>query len=451
MSAPVISYQEGDLVYTNSDAARPAFPQFVVSHSLDGREFLTTEDTPLNKRHFIYQPCAPNPLLTQMKYCTSEYPYECSGINTMDRSDMLAMEAGSNDCVSVPASCGWRSGRCDVCLKEGMVYWEIELLAGGASAAGEGEDEKKNHQQALNSTPHVRFGIGRRECSLDTPVGCDFYGYGIRDNQLESVHDGKLSQVLPPTRLKPGDRIGLLLMLPSFDEQYEQAMEYTSYKVQALSVTPGNSEFAKKRNKSTNKEFQKALLRNHDPKNIIRDHIAIRYKNQLFFESTDYVRTTKPEYYTSDNRRRADFYQLKGSYLKVFLNGKELGNAFEGLQPFLPPFSELNYNEKFYMNHWKFHSEAIPSRGTDRNSILKNKYTNNGRLGYYPMVSCFNGGVVRIITRKSELKYWNFAVNEGIQRVHTLEELHQQQTGEDIALDIIDELELEAIYGSLKS
>ncbi|AMD18690.1 HBL212Cp [Eremothecium sinecaudum] len=450
MSAPVIPYHNTDFVYDGHSSKRPNWPPVVSSHSSNGHEFVLTEDTPLNKRHFIYQPCCPNPLLKNLKYVNSEYPYEAAGFNTMDRSDMLAMAKNSNDIVSVPEKCGWRSARADVCLKEGMAYWEIEVLEGGHPSGdfSDADGERKQSQYILNTTPHVRLGICRRESSLETPIGCDAYGYSIRDNMMESIHDSKLTQVLPSTKLKPGQRIGLLLKLPSFEEQYKQAMEYTHREIDALN-TGGGSDILKKRAKSTNIEFQKTLLRNHDPKDIIRDQIAIRYKNQLFFESIDYVKKTKPEYHTSQKDPKEE-YTLKGSFLKVYADGQELGNAFEELYPFLPPFSELNYNEKLYMNHWKNYMDSMPKAVNHRIAFLKNKFTNNGKLGYYPAISCFNGGVARIITTKPDLLYWDNVVNQFQEdKIFTLDELYKQQVADDIVWDLIAEIEAEEIRESI--
>ncbi|AET41187.1 Bre2p Ecym_7360 [Eremothecium cymbalariae DBVPG len=454
MSVPVIPYQVSDFVYQDEVSTRPSWPIFDSSHTSKDQEFVTTEDIPLNRRHFLYQPCSPNPLLSQLKYVTSEYPYSHAGINTMDRSDMLAVGKNSNDVVSVIETCGWRSGRCDVPIKEGVAYWEVELVEGGYPGVidDQDDDDKRHHLQMLHSTPHVRFGVCRRESSLEAPVGCDTYGYGIRDNNMECLHNGKLSQVLLPTKLKPGDNIGFLLKLPSFQEQYDQAMAYTERMIEVLSAGNGNNGTSKKRMRNMNMEFKKSLLLNHDPKNIVRDQIAIRYKNQLFFESADFIKTNKSEYVNLENQDDKDFFSLKGSSLTVYLNGEKLGKAFENLQPYLPPFSELHYNEKFYMNHWKNHMDSIPKMGgsSQRNGILKNKYTNNGKLGYYPTISCFNGGIARIITQKSELKYYDSITDEFDTVIHTIDELYKQQIADDIVWDLVDEIEAEAVCATLQ-
>ena len=173
----------------------------------------------------------------------------------------------------------------------------------------------------MNSSAHVRIGITRREASLEGPVGFDSYGYGVRDFSLESIHDGQLQQILDKVpMLKNGDRLGFLVKLPSMDEQIKQAEEYTNRRLEAMishghlknketSVDGSGDYHPGKRQKRgvTNADFQRALLEDIDHTNVIRDHIPIRYKNQLFYEATDYVKTTKPDYYSSDKRERQDY------------------------------------------------------------------------------------------------------------------------------------------------
>lgn len=471
MRINTIPYQlETDLVYSGTETStrRPALPASSVSHvGSDGNTFVKPEEIPLNKRNFIYTPCTANPLFRELKYSTTEYPHDSPGINAMDRSDGLSLGEHSTATVSVPDSSGWRTGRCDISVKEGDAYWEVEIQSGGSLESS--SLSLKSQKEKLNVTPHVRVGISRREASLEAPVGFDPYGYGVRDNTLESIHQGKITQRLPGTRLKSGDRLGLLLHLPSYKEQLRQSKEYTRCKLDALSqsgINDGGStaDFngpSRKRSKLMNTtEFQRALLRDHDPTNIIRDHIAIRYKNQLFFEATDYVKTTKPEYYTSDKRERQDYYSLDGSYLRVYLNGEPIGDAFNDLRPFLPPFSELQYNEKFYFGYWKSGSDhaengangsdSLPlSTGNKRKGqLLKNKYVNNNKLGYYPTISCFNGGVARIVTNTKQLLYWD-KVKQDKRDVKCLDEIYDEQVADEIVWDIIDEVEAEFLCGSL--
>ena len=181
----------------------------------------------------------------------------------------------------------------------------------------------------------------------------------------------------------------------------------------------------------------------------------------MFFEATDYVKTTKPEYYSSDKRERQDYYQLEDSYLAIFQKWLYLGKAFENLKPLLPPFSELQYNEKFYLGYWQ-HGEAR-DESNDKNTtsakkkkqqqkkkkglILRNKYVNNNKLGYYPTISCFNGGTARIISEENKLSTTRsqsdttLLYNKEIQKLTHWIHCCKEQIAEDVVWDIIDELE----------
>ncbi|SCV05505.1 LANO_0H08966g1_1 [Lachancea nothofagi CBS 11611] len=431
------------------DSLRPHLP---ASSEIDDN-LIKPEDIPLNRRNFIYTPCSANVLFKTLKYTTSEYPFDVAGFNYMDRADDLCVSQNSNEIVGVQEPLGWRTARCDACIKEGTVYWEVEVLKDGGLEVPPG-GSLKLLKDKVNSMPHVRVGISRREASLECPVGFDLYGYGIRNVSLESIHDGKMKQTLPQCQVKAGDRLGFILHLPSMEEQIEQARSFSEFKIDALSSYAGSTADGpvKKRAKKLSREFHQDLLRDQDYNNVIRDQIAIRYKNQLFLEATDYVKTTKPEYYTSDKRERHESYPLNDSYLKVFLNGKELGVAFDQLKPFLPPFSELKYNEKLYFNHWR--NEVSTNTGPDefgmrpeprlKHNILRNKYVNNGRLGYFPTVSCFNGGSAKLISSVGELRHWD-TLSKAIPGIKTVNEVFQEQVADDIVWDIVDEVEAEIL------
>ncbi|XDT02995.1 Hypothetical protein J6897_00801 [Nakaseomyces glabratus] len=238
MKPEIIPYQpEVDLVLDDSvGERRPHLPVYQETHEVNGVQFWKTEDIPLSRRNFIYRPCLPNPLFTELGYCTTEYPFDTSGVNIQDRSYGMSVLRGENSVVSVRAKDGWRTARSDVCIKEGDVYWEVEVLnvgngSGSSSGSGTGSGSSSNvdvdvdvdkgsvqqRRQFLNSSAHVRVGISRREASLEGPVGFDSYGYGLRDFSLESIHDGQLEQVLARAPLKNGDRLGFLVSLPSVE------------------------------------------------------------------------------------------------------------------------------------------------------------------------------------------------------------------------------------------
>lgn len=67
---------------------------------------------------------------------------------------------------------------------------------------------------------------------------------------------------------------------------------------------------------------------------------------------------------------------------------------------------------------------------------------NNGRLGYYPTISCFNGGTARIITSPSRLQYYD-QIKSTHPDAKTLETFYQEQIADDIVWDLVDEVEEE--------
>ena len=67
----------------------------------------------------------------------------------------------ANDLKSITTTQGWRSSRTNVCIREGSYYFEFKILNS-------------------NEKSHVRIGVGRKEASLEAPVGFDGYSYGLR-------------------------------------------------------------------------------------------------------------------------------------------------------------------------------------------------------------------------------------------------------------------------------
>lgn len=151
-------------------------------------------------------------------------------------------------------------------------------------------------------------------------MGFDVYGYGIRDQKLESIHKGKLTKVLnvDQYQLYHGDIISFVLYLPKFEIQVNQAKGYTVQRISALKNASksmktrytsikklweshsSNEAFMirKRQRKDRNRDFHLALLNDIKYNDITRAHIATMYENQLFFEANDFIKTTIPEYFS---------------------------------------------------------------------------------------------------------------------------------------------------------
>ncbi|KAI0462909.1 hypothetical protein LJB42_003713 [Komagataella kurtzmanii] len=241
----------------------------------------TTEDIPYNKRDFKYKPCRPNPFLLSKMYSTTDLPPYKGRFSYFDRSQRMCINEDCDQCTSEDC---WRSVKGSLPIRQGRVYVEFKILN------SEGDS-------------HVRLGFGRREASLEAPVGYDAYGYGFRDLTGQKVHLSRPQDFMGS--FGTGDTIGLLIQLAD-------------------------------------------RIKIDD---IDRDEIPIKYKNQLFFEQYDYVVTKPMDHLLNPvtvfgekaipDKDRYKPPVIQGSFIKVFVNGEPKGTAFENLYGFLPPASEL--------------------------------------------------------------------------------------------------------------
>jgi len=215
-------------------------------------------------------------------------------------------------------------------------------------------------------------------------VGFDGYSYGLRDVTGQKVHLSRPRSFMEP--FGTGDVIGMHISLP----------------------------------KSVKSENDSSTT---EKKGVFRDRIPIRFKGQLYFEQPDYAPSKEMDELMnpvlppqSQNNpsipvQRPTFPVIKGSFINVYKNGVFTGTAFEELLDFLPPASQL--------------------AGRD---------LDDGMLGYYPAVSVFRYGIVRL----------NFGPEwlcppkdlEG-KDVRPLCERYEEMLKEDREWDLIDEMEWE--------
>lgn len=247
------------------------------------------------------------------------------------------------------------------------------------------------------STKHgnIRVGWARREAPLDAPVGFDAYSYAIRDIEGQKVHMSRPKPFMN-TSITKGDVLGLEICLPSLEAQ------------------------------SGEKEYKP---------NVIRDRIPIRYKNQLYFEMVELAPTKEMEDLANPTTVTANAPQPKtipGSYIKVYKNGEEMGTPFTDLFAFLPPHSKP--------------AQVSTAREVD-----------DGQAGYYPAVSGFGGGAATLNFGPDfefpppGLKRGNEIVGKGIDDLRPIGERYEEMIAEDLAYDIIDEVDLWATSGEMQS
>lgn len=149
---------------------------------------------------------------------------------------------------------------------------------------------------------------------------------------------------------------------------------------------------------------------------VIRDRLPIRFKNQLWFEHFEYQPTKDFEDLMSPalgTKPGPSPQTLPGSCIKVFKNGVFVGTAWEDLYAFLPPASKP--------------VAALGGRELD-----------DGALGYYPAISVFRGGKVEVNFGPD----W-FHSPEGLgDNVRGVCERYNEQIAEDVAYDLVDEIDL---------
>ncbi|VEU20136.1 DEKNAAC101003 [Brettanomyces naardenensis] len=370
----------------------------------------TTDEVPYDKRGFKYTPCRPNPFFKSTMYSTTDLPPFGSRLSYTDRSQDLLVSKAMNEAT---VTRGWRSCRTNVGFREGRWYIEYKLLK-----ANDGES-------------NVRFGIGRKEASLDAPVGYDGYGYGFRDKNGQKIHLSKPSKFLEGVEeFETGDVIGLLVELPDMKVQMEiarkQIEEKTMGEVEAVSSEPANIQ-------------EKMTTSEHDEPDftqvgIIRDAIPIKYRNHLFFEQYEYT-SSKPMNHllypvtvfgekAVRDKQKFKPARLPGSRITLYKNGKKKGVAFEGLFAFLPPCSEQN---QLNINLHRKDNEFYVGR-------------DDGSLGYYPMVSCYDRGMININTG-TELECVPEDLQEQIEKgdIRLLPSRYNEQLIEGYVYDLVDE------------
>jgi COMPASS component BRE2 len=190
----------------------------------------------------------------------------------------------SKSCNIVSTEKGFRSARANVCIREGCWYFEVKILK-----ANDG------------SGSHVRLGITRREASLEAPVGCDAYGYGLRDVAGEKINLSRPRQFMNES-FSTGDVIGFKVYIPPRPDD-------------------------------------------DDAIDVFRDRFPIRYKGQLYYETLEYVSTKPMEELLSPKLRKktsdASLPRREGSYVRVYKNGKDMGVAYKDLLEFMPPNSKF--------------------------------------------------------------------------------------------------------------
>lgn len=382
-------------------------PALIPLLTIGDTQYYQSEDLPFNRRGFKYKPCRPNPQFLANKYSTTEIPPFTVRPSFFDRAHDLLFDELMQ---SVTTKHGWRSVRTNVGVRGGKYYFEFNIIK--ADAIG-----------------HVRVGIARKEASLEAPVGFDGYSYGLRDVHGELMTLSRPKVPFVENGFTSGDTIGFLIDLPSLDEH--------RLAVDSFANSHGNHQESPKKKRKTKKsehvEDNETFIKLG---NIVRDQIPIKYKGLLYYEQFEYTNTKVMDHLLNPvtlfgekafvenenqiNSMASNLPLIPGGKVRIFKNGAEQ-KPIENIYSFLPTNVEndkISYNTKQQQN---------PSY---RNS-------DDGSLGYYPMISVFGGGAVGLNAGPS-FKYPIEEVD-----VKPLSDRYDEHVVEEWYWDIVDEIEAE--------
>ncbi|WPK24409.1 hypothetical protein PUMCH_001682 [Australozyma saopauloensis] len=387
------------------DALSALEPAVTGTHTVNGEVYNLHDDLPLNRRGYKYRACRPNANFASNLYLTTDMPPFRVRACYFDRASGVSC---SEDASAVTTSLGWLLARANVGMREGTHYFEFDVI----------------HANEGSGKAHVRLGIGRKEAALEAPVGFDGYGYGLRDKTGQKITLSR-PHAFMEAGFGTGDTIGIVVKLPlladhrasnaAFAQSYQQSQP-RKRKAAAMAV---DSE-------------ERALSQ---PGNIVRDQIPIKYKSGLYFEQFEYTRTKQMDHLLNpvtvlgekavleqEKDSKAPLPVIPNSQIVVYKNGELVGEMFNDLYSFLP----LNISDD---------AQATESN-TKQQQNQSYRNTDDLSLGYYPMMSVFQNGVVGI-NAGPDFKY---AVPEG---ATPLCEQYDNQVTEEWLWDIIDEVEAE--------
>jgi COMPASS component BRE2 len=334
-----------------------------------------TDQLAHNRLGFRYMPAGLAPEGSTIPFRTIESAPQSYRVSWEDRSPFVKV---TQDGLGLLGEKGFRSARCNAPVRQGQWYMEVAIEHGGGARASDLPGPTKGKTEGA----HVRLGWARREAALGGPCGLDGYSYGMRDKTGEKI---TLSRPRPYGRsFGSGDVIGLYISLPPLRPPSKRDP--------------------------------------HDPANIKRERIAIEFKGQEYFESLEYSQskemlalvdfsrkppvdgssvppTTKksatvknvPERgtrgvsSTSGPTQMRTLPTLPESKIAFFINGQCQGVAFRELYDYRPLRAPADAR--------KAQAKRRTREGAREH---KENHFDDGSLGYFPLISLFNGARVRL-------------------------------------------------------
>jgi len=287
---------------------------------------------------------------------------------------------------------GWRTGRANVCAREGTFYYEVRIVKGVP------RDGPPVPAEATGPMPYIRMGFARREAQLDTPVGFDGYSYGLTDIRMEPMHRSRMTKFLDDgSEAKQGGKSGKSKSYKTSQSKNAAAQAFSADDharegdVIGLEITLPSLSLHRK---IVEGDYNPAVdvgsgldeptvsINAEGAPNIVRDRFPVPYRNSMYFESFEYRPSKGMDSYgdrgpfaketPTPNHSDTTLRCLPHSSIKVWKNGRRVGTAFRNLMAFLPPASLPEAQKDVRM-------------GND-----------DGMLGYFPAISSFHGGIAEI-------------------------------------------------------
>lgn len=192
---------------------------------------------------------------------------------------------------------------------------------------------------------------------------------------------------------------------------------------------------SKKRKKTQKPDIENSAFNQNG--NISRDQIPIKYKNALYYEQYEYTGTKTMEHLLNpvtifgekavlenveqESKNAENLPRIPGSRIRIFKNGVEQGCLVENLYSFLPTDVESAEHGMAY--------------NTQQQQNPSYRNTDDGSLGYYPMLSVFQGGIVGINAGPE------FAYPVAEADVRPLCKRYDEHVVEEWYWDLVDEIE----------
>nr|KMM68838.1 Ash2-trithorax family protein [Coccidioides posadasii RMSCC 3488] len=369
--------------------------------------FFEVADKVSNRNGFRYTYAVADPGFPHILYRQTDVPPYHSRFSFEDSPSSIAFTKSG---LAVSTNDPWHSARANICAREGTYYYEARVISGIVPS--------KNALPGPSPRGNVRLGFARREADLDVNVGVDCYGYGIRDVNGEVVNRMRCEYFFPKDEaINEGDVIGMLITLPPLG---------LHKKVVAGTYDPAVDGDGSDPSSHSNCASQPASI------NFIRDRIPFHLKSDFLYQQShifpskhlrDYAFNLKetPTYGppSPGNAEDPSLRTLPGSSITIYKNGVRMGTPFTNLYAFLPPASRA-------------------TQLSNNLGIGERENADDGMIGYYPMVSCHNGGAVEC---RFEEPWWIGPPIQDFPDTKPFGERFNDQIVEDVVADIVDEIE----------